>query len=149
MLKQQPNLGQENPATTLRVRLLRAARILAIVYLGILLLMMIFEEKLIFLPDAGASSDWNPRGLEFEDAHFRSADGTKLHGWYVPHPSPRAIVLYAHGNAGNLTTRASLLKRLKKLNVSVSFSTIVATEKVKASPTRRAFWPMPVRPELG
>lgn len=39
-------------------------------------------------------------------------DDTKLHGWFVPHRSPRAIVLFAHGSGGNLTWRAEVLRRL-------------------------------------
>ena len=39
-----------------------------------------------------------------EDARFAAADGTQLHGWYLPHPRPRAVVLFCHGNAGNITS---------------------------------------------
>ncbi len=104
---------------TFRVRLVRAARTLAIVYLGVLLVMVIFEEKLIFFPNAGPPSDWKPPGLTFEDAHFQAPDGARLHGWYVPHPSPRVTVLFAHGNAGNLTLRAGVLHQLHALGADV------------------------------
>ncbi|HLA84144.1 MAG TPA: alpha/beta hydrolase, partial [Thermoguttaceae bacterium] len=56
--------------------------------------------------------DWNPRGLAFEDAFFTADDGVKIHGWYVPHTSPRAVILYCHGNAGNISHRAELLRVL-------------------------------------
>ena len=38
----------------------------------------------------------------FEDAWFQAADGTKLHGWFLPHEKPRAVVLFCHGNEGNV-----------------------------------------------
>ena len=44
--------------------------------------------------------------MTFEDAWFQSADGTRLHGWYVPNKDARAAVLFCHGNAGNITHRA-------------------------------------------
>ena len=47
-----------------------------------------------------------------EDAWFTAADGTKIHGWYVPHEKPRAVVLFCHGNAGNITHRAEILREL-------------------------------------
>ncbi len=64
------------------------------------------------------AGDWQPQGMTFEDAWFSSADGTKLHGWYVRHPQPRAVVLYAHGAARNVTTRAPALKRLHQMGMS-------------------------------
>lgn len=74
---------------------------------------MFFEDSLIFFPSKFPLGEWQPEGLEFEDAWFEADDGVRLHGWYCRHPSPRAIVLYAHGNAGNLSHRASVLKVLR------------------------------------
>jgi fermentation-respiration switch protein FrsA (DUF1100 family) len=74
---------------------------------------MFLEEWLIFFPARYPEGDWQPAGLEFEDARFEAADGTRLHGWFVPHPEPRAVVLFSHGNAGNLSHRAELLRDLR------------------------------------
>jgi fermentation-respiration switch protein FrsA (DUF1100 family) len=58
--------------------------------------------------------------LAFEDVSFQAADGVKLHGWYLKHAAPRAAVLYCHGNAGNVSLEAELLKFLHdRLSVSV------------------------------
>ena len=74
-------------------------------YLIIVLLAMFLEEKLIFLPFDSEYDDWNPAALDNENVDFRAADGTRLHGWYVPHEDPKAVVLFCHGNAGNITHR--------------------------------------------
>jgi hypothetical protein len=50
----------------------------------------------------------------FEDARFTAEDGTRLHGWFVPHSHPRAVVLFAHGNAGNISHRAETLRILNQ-----------------------------------
>jgi fermentation-respiration switch protein FrsA (DUF1100 family) len=81
--------------------------------------LMLFENRLVFFPAAYPNGDWEPRGLVFEDAAFKSADGTALHGWYIPHESPRAVVLLLHGNAGNIAGRVEFLRRLHALRVSV------------------------------
>lgn len=86
------------------------------------LLLMIFEERLIFFPAPyDGSTDWNPSGLEYQDVHFQAEDGTKLHGWYCPHKSPRAVILFSHGNAGNLANpdRVAMARRLNHMGVSV------------------------------
>ena len=45
-------------------------------------------------------------GLDFEDAWFQAADGTRLHGWYVPPRTPTPPSSSCHGNGGNITHRA-------------------------------------------
>ncbi|HUT11337.1 MAG TPA: alpha/beta hydrolase [Thermoguttaceae bacterium] len=70
------------------------------------------ENSAVFQPAPYSEGNWQPEGLDFEDVWFTAADGTQLHGWYCPHPSPRAAVLFAHGNAGNLSHRAELLRLL-------------------------------------
>ena len=90
----------------------RLARWPLICYLAVMVLMMIFEETFIFFPMRYPEGDWDPPGLEFEDAWFEAADGTRIHGWYVPHERPAAAVLFCHGNAGNLSHRSDTLERL-------------------------------------
>jgi len=78
----------------------------------ILVLMMIFEESLIFIPSGFPDGDWQPQGFPIEDAWFQASDGTRLHGWYVPHENPRAVILFCHGNAGNISYRSGMLRTL-------------------------------------
>ncbi len=66
-----------------------------IVYVLVIVLMMIFENALIFPAPTFPTGNWQH---EFEDVYFTSADGTRLHGWYVEHKHPRAHVLFSHGN---------------------------------------------------
>jgi hypothetical protein len=94
-------------------------RILLIAYLLIVLLMMLLENSLVYFPSKYPEGDWKPPGLVFEDAWFEAADGIKLHGWFVPHDKPRAVALFTHGNAGNITHREDLLRELNRLGVAV------------------------------
>jgi uncharacterized protein len=111
--------GSAEPAPkaemTLRRRLIRAAVILTVAYVLICGAMMFLEERLIFRASRYPEGDWKPVAVRFEDAEFQAADGTKLHGWFVPHNAPRATVLLAHGNAGNITHRVHTLQLLHRL----------------------------------
>lgn len=113
---------QDSPAVPAKsrpwYRLGRAALIAASVYVLMVLLMLVLENSLIYFPSVYPDGFWNPPGLEFEDAWFEAADGTKLHGWYVPCDKARAVVLVAHGNGGNLSHRYELLAALHQLGVS-------------------------------
>ncbi len=81
--------------------------------------MMFLENSLVYFPAKYPEGDWNPPGLVFEDAWFNAADGTKLHGWFVPHEHPRAVALFLHGNAGNITHRDDMLRELHCMRVAV------------------------------
>ena len=77
------------------------------------------EDRLIYQPFDG-DANWNPAGLAKQDVSFLAADGVKLHGWYCAVESPRAVVLYAHGNGGNLAHRAPFYRLLtERLGVTV------------------------------
>ncbi|MEN6407306.1 MAG: alpha/beta hydrolase [Thermoguttaceae bacterium] len=81
---------------------------------AVVLVAMSLENRLIFHPVVYPEGNWNPPGLRFEDAWFRSADGTRLHGWYVPKKNARAAVLFCHGNGGNLTHRLDTVQMLNR-----------------------------------
>ncbi len=72
------------------------------------------ERSIIFQPQRYPEGQWQPAGLNFEDAWFESEDGAQLHGWFVGHPQPRAVALFMHGNAGNITSRGDTLRILNE-----------------------------------
>ena len=100
--------------------------------------MMIFENFLIYFPKKYPEGNWQPRGLDVEDASFTAADGTRLHGWYVEHKNPRQVVLFAHGNAGNLADRDGVLRILHdQLRVSVMIFDYRGYGRSDGSPSER------------
>ena len=56
-------------------------------------------------------------GLEFEDVSFSAGDGTRLHGWYLSGEAGRPLVLFCHGNAGNISHRVDNLRLLRELGL--------------------------------
>ena len=92
--------------------ILRLVALILIGYAVAVILLMFFEESLVFFPSPYPQGNWSPRGLRIEDAEFTAADGTRLHGWYLPRDDSRGAVLFCHGNAGNITHREEILRRL-------------------------------------
>lgn len=77
------------------------------------------EDLLLFYPSKHPEGNWKPENLEFEDVWITTPDKVKIHAWYCPAKKPRAIVLFAHGNAGNLSDRAELVSYFQnKLNIT-------------------------------
>jgi hypothetical protein len=101
-------------------KLVRPAVMLLVGYLLLVGVMVVLENSLIFFPSVYPEGFWQPQDLAFEDAWFEAPDGTQLHGWYVPHENPRAVILFAHGNGGNLSHRAEIVGQMvRRLGVSM------------------------------
>jgi hypothetical protein len=82
-------------------------------YLLVLVLLVLFETMLVYPRPPKQSGDWSPAWLAHEDVYFTAADGTKLHGWYVEHPHPRAQVVLCHGNGEHVSYLASELAAMR------------------------------------
>jgi fermentation-respiration switch protein FrsA (DUF1100 family) len=128
----------DKSARSIRRTLARTIGFLLAAYLTVVVLMFSLQNSLIFFPAVYPDGSWNPRGLDFEDAWFEADDGTRLHGWYVAHEQPRAVILFAHGNAGNLSHRAGIVQALvQKLGVSVMIFDYRGYGRSAGSPTTK------------
>jgi len=76
-------------------------------------------RSFIYYPETALTGTPGHAGLEYEDVWLRTADGVRVHAWFVPGDS--AITwLWFHGNGGNLSTRLENLRHLhSRLGVSV------------------------------
>lgn len=109
----QTNSTDDTAATATKSKSRKLVRILyyaAASYLGVCLLLTALQAKLIYFPSRGYDQTPADVGLDFEQVSLTSADGVRVVAWYVPHESPRATVLFLHGNAGNIADRIGALK---------------------------------------
>jgi len=72
------------------------------------------EKGIVFFPDPDLVGDPADFGLRYEDVFFEAADGVKLHGWWVPKAGAPVLVWF-HGNAGNISHRLENIKLLHDL----------------------------------
>ena len=86
------------------------------VYAVILLLVFLFQARLVYFPEVERALVATPRavGLDFEEVRL-AADGATLHGWWVPAKAARSAVLVLHGNAGNISHRLEYLTMFNRL----------------------------------
>ena len=99
---------------------LRGLRSLAVIYVGVLVVLLLLENYLVY-PGTTASQSWLPPPIdEIQEVDLVAESGTKLHGWWLPCPGSERTLLYFHGNGGNLSHRGgSMLKLRKILDTSV------------------------------
>lgn len=77
------------------------------------------EESFLFFPDPTLVATPAAAGLPYREVTFPAADGTRLHGWYLPGRSDLPVVLYCHGNAGNISHRIEPLAQLNRFGLNV------------------------------
>src|SRR5690606_31004714 len=70
------------------LRLWRVLRIALLAYVGILIVLLLLERSLIFIPTPYPAGYWEDKPAGVEDVQFTAADGTQLHGWYAAHEDP-------------------------------------------------------------
>jgi uncharacterized protein len=90
--------------------------------IGLLLLnalMYLRQPQMIFFPLSElyqTPADW---GLEYEDVKLDTADGVQLHGWYIPNRESEQVLLFFHGNAGNISHRRDSIGLFHRLGLNV------------------------------
>jgi fermentation-respiration switch protein FrsA (DUF1100 family) len=62
-------------------------------------------NRLFYFPTRDEPSTPEDWGLKYEPVGFKSADGTPLHGWFIPakNAMPKGTVVFSHGNAGSIS----------------------------------------------
>ncbi len=99
-------------------------KLLIILVAGYLLLtayLYVSQGSMLYLPNMPSRQLIATPGsidLDFEDVTLETSDGVSVHGWYVPADSER-VLLYFHGNAGNISHRIHSIREFRELGLSV------------------------------
>lgn len=91
-------------------------------YGALVLVVFAFQAQMLYLPNiAGRGLDATPAaiGLEFDEIRITTRDGVSLHGWFVPAPDAQHVILFCHGNAGNISHRLDSIRIFHDLGLSV------------------------------
>lgn len=100
--------------------MLKLLAVLAIGYVAIAAGIYLLQDRLLYLPNVpGRALVATPQdlGLPYEDVTLTTADGLTLHGWFVP--GGDRVLLFFHGNAGNVSHRLGSIDVFHRLGLSV------------------------------
>jgi fermentation-respiration switch protein FrsA (DUF1100 family) len=95
--------------------------------------MVFFENSLIYYPSRYPDGFWDTQaiasgsGCSIEDCFFTAEDGIALHAWWCRPPvgssgfpnTAEMVLVWFHGNAGNISHRFDMMLRLAELPVQV------------------------------
>lgn len=102
--------------------LLRILTFVAVLLLGVLALAYYLRRNGMFFPDRYPTGRWDATQFMVvpDDHWFEAADGVRLHAWLFRASSPDApLMIWFHGNAGNLTDRAEMAAEHARRGTSV------------------------------
>ncbi len=77
------------------------------------------DHHFIFFPETRLAATPALFDLPYRDVRFPAADGVQLHGWYLPGDDRQPLILFCHGNAGNISHRLDNLRMFHRLGVAV------------------------------
>ena len=90
----------------------------AAVYLGLGIVLFVFQHKLVYMPMRHIDTTPADYRLAFEDVRIGTPDGQTLHAWYLPARDADYTVLFCHGNAGNISHRLDTLAVFNELGLN-------------------------------
>ncbi len=99
--------------------ILRFAAYAAIVYVAIVALFYVAQSRQVYFPLREHSTTPAAYAMPFEDVWFKTEDEVLLHGWLVHADQPQGVVLFFHGNAGNVSHRLDSIRTFRDLGFSV------------------------------
>ena len=99
-------------------------------------------NQLFYFPTRDEPTTPAAWGLKFETVDFQSADGTALHGWFIPAKnkpakSAKATVVFSHGNAGSIGHHLGFCAWLAEASYNVIIYDYRGFGKSGGSPERR------------
>lgn len=95
-----------------------------------------YQSHLLYIPDnkefRATPADI---GLNYEEIRLTTRDQVTIHGWLVSVDKPRGVILFCHGNAGNISHRLDSLQLLANLGFSIFIFDYRGYGKSEGKPT--------------
>lgn len=98
---------------------MRPLVLLLIFVAALWLLVTWLQPRMAFFPWEGIQQTPSSVASGYRDLKIQTSDGETLHGWWIEHRSPRAQVMYWHGNGGNLSLWMDVLIDIHRRGFSV------------------------------
>jgi len=122
--------------------MLKLLLVIAGAYLLLVAYVYLTQASMLYLPNMPgrellAAPD--TVGLDYEDITLETSDGVSVHGWFVPGDSSR-VLLYFHGNAGNISHRVYSVRDFHDLGLSVFIIDYRGYGKSAGKPSERGLY---------
>jgi fermentation-respiration switch protein FrsA (DUF1100 family) len=88
------------------------------VYVILIILVTVLQPHFIFFPERRIMATPKLMQLPFEEVAFVTEDNVILSGWFIPREDSKGVILFCHGNAGNISHRLDSINIFYRLGLS-------------------------------
>jgi fermentation-respiration switch protein FrsA (DUF1100 family) len=92
---------------------------LGLMFTGLYIFVRHLERVSLFYPSREMIASPSVLGLPWEDVYFKTKDQVTLNGWFFKTPQAKSTLIFAHGNAGNMSDRLFKIKFFHDLGLNV------------------------------
>jgi hypothetical protein len=97
---------------------------LVMVVVGVVVALSVYlyfnQKSMVFFPVKELAVTPDDLNLSYEDVYLTVGGDKKIHGWFIPADSSDSkVVLFCHGNGGNISHRLETILFLRSLNTSI------------------------------
>lgn len=92
------------------------------IYILFVCYLFTFQSRYVYYPNLVLpilSADPGHIGLPFENISFKTSDGLNLSGWFIPKENSRGVLVFCHGNAGNIGHRLESIQLFNRLGLEI------------------------------
>ncbi|MBI4428771.1 MAG: alpha/beta hydrolase [Ignavibacteriales bacterium] len=103
---------------------------------------MLFEEKFIYFPTKYPGGIYDEARFvpNLVDCWITTEDSVRIHAWFAPSESAHATLVISHGNAGNISHRIDIIKRLQRTGFNVLMFDYRGYGKSEGSPSESGIY---------
>jgi alpha-beta hydrolase superfamily lysophospholipase len=118
LLRAKPDRSLEMRKNQMRQTLMYLILTALCIYIGLAVFLFLFQSRLMYFPDRGLISTPHEIGARYEAITFQTEDRVDLSAWFVPADDSKGVILFCHGNAGNISHRIGYLEVFLRLGLS-------------------------------
>jgi fermentation-respiration switch protein FrsA (DUF1100 family) len=124
-----------------RSRVLTTGLIVLVLFGSVFLGLRWYEQGAVYYPTYDVLHSPTDIGLQFEEVRIDTADGETVHGWWVPSGRPDApVLLFFHGNGGNVSHRLEKLAALHGIGADTLIIDYRGYGKSSGAPSERGLY---------
>jgi fermentation-respiration switch protein FrsA (DUF1100 family) len=98
------------------------------------------EGFFIFFPETHLDYTPDKLNMDFKEVYLPSEDGERLHGWFFPLKGECPVILFCHGNAGNISHRLENVRLLLREKLQVFLFDYRGYGRSSGSPSERGIY---------
>lgn len=111
--------------------------ILLVFYVAFLITIYFMQDRILYYPEREVVQTPLDIGVEYEEVTLQTNDNVTISGWYIPAKHERGVLLFCHGNAGNISHRLASISIFHNVGLSVMIFDYRGYGKSEGNPSEK------------